>query len=166
MRVFCWVYILSVVIISPLFLDLYPFSVFPMFSENVSERLFVDVTDEQDNPLDPQDYGLLKVQIANGHQRYGYDLGPCYFDQYAAIEPCKSRHSCNSTIRKTVIRSLSNTACGVSTRRPRKLLTCRSKGNLKSRLVVRNFATGPPTCTHWLCGDRRRQAMSDRLPRR
>ena len=71
MRVFCWVYILSVVIISPLFLDLYPFSVFPMFSENVSERLFVDVTDEQDNPLDPQDYGLLKVQIANGHQRYG-----------------------------------------------------------------------------------------------
>ena len=87
MRIFCWVYILSVVIISPLFLDLYPFSVFPMFSENVSERLFVEIADEFDNPLPPQNYGLLKVQIANGQQRYGYDLGPSYFDHYSEIEP-------------------------------------------------------------------------------
>ena len=86
-RVFCAVFMLSVMIISPLFLDLYPFSVFPMFSENTAEHLFVEITDELGNPLNPIDYGLLFVQLANRQQRYGYDLGPSYFDQHAEIEP-------------------------------------------------------------------------------
>ena len=32
---------------------------------------------------------MLKVQIANRRQRYGYDLGPSYFDHHSTIEPAK-----------------------------------------------------------------------------
>lgn len=85
MRLFCWIFILSVAIVSPMFLDLYPFSVFPMFSDNASEYVVIEVNDVDGNELQAAQYGLYKLMLANRSQRYGLKLGPCYFDDYETI---------------------------------------------------------------------------------
>ena len=82
---------LSVAVISPIFLDLYPFSVFPMFSDNTSHHVFVDLHDANGVAIDPAAYGLQKLQIGNRDQRYGFDRGPCYFDQHQRIDPDRVR---------------------------------------------------------------------------
>ena len=86
MKLFCWIFILSVAIVSPLFLDLYPFSVFPMFSDNTSQYVVVEVRDIDGNPLNVGQYGLQKIRLANRSQRYGLRLGPNYFDDYETIQ--------------------------------------------------------------------------------
>ena len=91
MKVFSWAFMLSVLIISPLFTDLYPFSVFPMFSDNCSEHLTLEITDAESKRLNPIDYGLFKVQMANRDQRYGYNFGPSYFDRNQEIQESKMR---------------------------------------------------------------------------
>lgn len=86
MRLFCWIFILSVAIVSPVFLDIYPFSVFPMFSDNASEYVVVEVTDADGEELNAADYGLRKTQLAIRSQRYGHRLDPCYFDDHDTFE--------------------------------------------------------------------------------
>lgn len=86
MKLFCWIFILSVAIVSPIFLDLYPFSVFPMFSDNASEYTVVEIKDIDGNELKASDYGLRKLLLANRSQRYGLKLGPCYFDDFETIQ--------------------------------------------------------------------------------
>jgi len=86
MKLFCWAFILSVAIVSPVFLDLYPFSVFPMFSDNASQYVVVEIEDINGNQLKTTDYGLYKVRLANRSQRYGRNLGPCYFDNHETIK--------------------------------------------------------------------------------
>lgn len=60
-----------------------------MFSDNTSEHLILEVYDSENNSIAPQRYGLAKTQLANHNQRYGYDLGPNYFQSHREIEPLK-----------------------------------------------------------------------------
>ena len=87
MRLFCWIFILSVACISPVFLDLYPFSVFPMFSDNTSEYVVIEVSDADGKELRASEYGLHKLVLANRDQRYGFNPGPRYFDEHETITP-------------------------------------------------------------------------------
>ena len=91
MKLFCWIFILSVAIISPLFTTLYPYSAFPMFSDNSGEHLLVEVLDFENNQIAPQQYGLRKFQTYTRDQRYGYDQGPNYFESNTEIELSKLR---------------------------------------------------------------------------
>ena len=62
-----------------------------MFSDNTSEYLFLKITDEEGKELPALKYGLFKPQLFSNDQRYGYDLGPCYFNQYPRVEPNQLR---------------------------------------------------------------------------
>ena len=69
-----------------MFLDLYPFSVFPMFSDNTSQYVVIEINDSDGNELRAADYGLRALLLANHSQRYGLKLGPCYFDNHEKIQ--------------------------------------------------------------------------------
>mgnify|MGYP000391708284 CR=1 FL=1 len=91
MKLFCWIFILSVAVIPLVFTHLYPYSTFPMFSDNSSEHLLVEVLDFENNQIAPQQYGLRKFQLYTRDQRYGYDPGPNYFESNTEIELSKLR---------------------------------------------------------------------------
>ena len=86
-KIFCWLFVLSVFIVSPLYSDLYPFSTFPMFSDREASFLELSITGPEGESLHPSNYGMEKLQFANRDCRYGYRRPICYFDKYSQVEP-------------------------------------------------------------------------------
>ena len=86
-KIFCWLFVLSVLIVSPLYSDLYPFSVFPMFSDREATYVEMAITGPDGKSLDPSAYGMEKLQLANRDCRYGFRRAVCYFEQFSQVEP-------------------------------------------------------------------------------
>lgn len=86
MKPFCWIFILSVAIVSPIFGNLYPFSIFPMFSDNASQHVVIEIEDIDGNRLSTDDYGLTVLLLANHSGRYGLKRGPCYFEEHPEMQ--------------------------------------------------------------------------------
>ena len=86
-KIFCWLFVLSVLIVSPLYSDLYPFSVFPMFSDREASYVKIEITGPDGQSLRPIEYGMEKLQIANRDCRYGYRRKACYFNKYSQVKP-------------------------------------------------------------------------------
>jgi hypothetical protein len=81
MRIFAFAFLLAVTAIPPLYLDMYPFSVFPMFSDNRDMATVFEVFDPSGQQVNPLRYGLVDIKVANRDQRYGV-VPPPYFKDY------------------------------------------------------------------------------------
>lgn len=71
-----------VVTVPVIFVDLFPFSAFPMYSDNRDRHRFFEIVDGDGIARAALDYGLVEVTTGNRDQRYGIKLPPLFFDEY------------------------------------------------------------------------------------
>lgn len=66
--------------------EVYPFSSYPMFSDNTGGRMVFSVTTPDGAPLDELDYGLFDRTLNVRGVRFAYRPKPYYADRYDSID--------------------------------------------------------------------------------
>tara|TARA_R110002049_G_scaffold4601_5_gene32086 strand:- start:128919 stop:129377 length:459 start_codon:yes stop_codon:yes gene_type:complete len=84
-RIFSVGFLVCTTLVPLIFGDMYPFTMFPMYSDNRDFVHIFEIENADGEALVPQDYGLAEIMLAVSDQRYGTHLRPRYFQHYDEI---------------------------------------------------------------------------------